>query len=111
MAQGLVAVGPRGLDALHFRGAIPVRGRHHRAGVGSEPDQRRLAAEALAAELADVQFAALGAHVGEAGIADVRVVRPDHRLRRRPAQRQDMVEGLEHVPVAQVPRTRGCRNT
>ena len=73
------------------------------AGVGAEADQRRLLAEALAAELADVQLVADDAHLGVAGIADVGVVRPDHRLRARPAGLQEMLEGLEHVRVAQIP--------
>jgi hypothetical protein len=36
-----------------------------------EADHRRLAAEALAAELAEIELVADAAHVGEARIADV----------------------------------------
>ena len=60
----------------------------------------------LAHELADVQLA-VRAHLGVAGVADVRVVRPDDDLRRRPARLEvphELLERLAHVRVAQVPR-------
>ena len=43
-------------------------------------------------------------HVGEAGVADVRVVLPHHRPRPRLREREQPVERLGHVPVADVPR-------
>jgi hypothetical protein len=62
---------------------------------------------ALAHELADVPLARL-AELGGAGIAKVRVVRPDGDPRRRGATAAEMtaqrLERLDHVAVAQVPR-------
>src|SRR5690606_28976195 len=60
---------------------IPVRGGGDGAGIGREADQTAVVAIAATGELTDVVLAAL-AHLGGGRIADVRVVLPDHYLRR-----------------------------
>ncbi len=48
-----------------------------------KPISRALLLKFFLRQLADVELAALAAHVGEGGVADVAVVRPDDRLRVR----------------------------
>ena len=72
--------------------------------MGAEADQPRIGFELLLGQLADVQFVAMHAHVGEGGVADVAVVRPDDRLRIRTFGREDHVQRVEHVRIAQIPR-------
>ena len=74
----------------------------HLAAVGRHADQHRVAAESRAAEFADIEFAT-PAHRGRRGIADVRVVRPDHCLGIRAAMIEQGTQRIEHVPVAQIP--------
>src|SRR3712207_9554315 len=69
--------------------------------IRSKADQNGLIAVALAAELADVELA-LPAHGRGGGVADMGIVRPHHRLG-IVAPREQALERLEHVPVAQVP--------
>ena len=60
---------------------------------------------ALTHQLANVQFAA-PAHLGRPSVADVRVVFPHDDARGAIVAvqvRQQMVEGVGHVPVSQVP--------
>ena len=61
----------------------------------------------LAHELSDVDLAS-PRHLGEPGVADVRVVLPDDDAARRAVTIQvghEVVERVGHVPVAEVP---GC---
>ena len=44
------------------------------------------------------------AHLGELGIADMRVMRPDHGLRAGPAMLKQPLQRVEHMLVAQIPR-------
>jgi hypothetical protein len=44
--------------------------------MGSKADRKRGVTQALAAKLADVVLATCCAHLGRAGIANVRIVRP-----------------------------------
>ena len=99
----LDAVLARGPHLLHLHRRIPVGRRGDGAGVGAEADQGGLLAEAAAAQLAEIELAAHAAHVGEARVADVRVVRPHHRLGALAAMAEQVLQGLEHVAVAQVP--------
>ena len=55
---------------------------------------------------ADVELLAKRAHLGIARVPDVRVVRPDDRLRPIPARFEDMDEGLEPMGVAQIEDSR-----
>ena len=81
MAWPLVAVGQRRPTRLTFIGCVPVVGRGDRAGMGAEADQPRLRRRTVSLrQLADVQLVAQHAHVGEGGVADMAVVRPDDRL-------------------------------
>ena len=89
--------------ALDRHRRVPVAGRGDRARIGAEADQGGPGTEALAAELADVQLPAHLAHVGEAGVAAVTVMRSHDRPRVRPVGVQELAQGVEHVPVAHVP--------
>src|SRR6056297_839183 len=102
----LVTVLERGAHALDLRFAAPVAGGGDGAGMGSEPDQCRRVAPALSAELADIEFTPDGPHLGRPRVTDMAVVRPDDRLCLRPARREQVFEGLEHVAVTQVPAFR-----
>src|SRR5438105_2719085 len=84
---------------------IPLVGGGHGAAVRAETDRIDGPAEVLAAELPEVQLAARR-HLGVAGIAEMRVVRPEYPLRLRAARAQELGERLEHMLVAQVPRGR-----
>ena len=106
--QALDAVGTRRHDRLALGRRVPVGRRHHVAGVRREAEQEGVArARGLAHELTEVQLATLGG-VGRAGVADVRVVGPDHDAGRPAAAAGEvLVEQLQrfgHVLVAHVPR-------
>ena len=103
--ERLIAVGQRRAHPLALDRPAPIRGGGDAAGVGGEADVDRVVAVALAHELADVQFAAVG-HLGGARVAHVRVVRPhDHPGGAAVAVqvRDELVERVRHVPVALVP--------
>src|SRR5687768_1811807 len=59
----------------------------------------------FAYELADVRHP-VPRHVGEAGVTDVRVVFPDDCLCTRSMMRDEAVECLDHVIVADIPGAR-----
>src|SRR3990167_3249784 len=103
----LPTVRARRADVLDVHLAIPVVGGGHLAMVGAHADQHGVVLPGNPAELTDVEFAA-PAHGGGGSIADMRVVRPDHGFRRGAAVLQQGLQGLEHMPVAQVPRGRGA---
>ena len=110
MEERLVAPGQRGPHALALRRRVPVRGRGDRSVVGGEADQEGVATVALAHELADVELAARP-HLGAARVAEVRVVRPHDRALVAAVAvevRQQPVERLGHVAVAQVPGRLGA---
>lgn len=71
--------------------------------MGPKPDESSACAKALPAELPDIQLAARSPHFGVAGIADLRVVRPDQDLRLGPARDKDPLQRVKHVPVAPIP--------
>ena len=110
MTQLLIAVGKRRLDILDFHRAAPFGCRGDRPAVGTEPDQIGLVTELLAAELTDIVFTA-GSHLGGCGVANMRVVRPNHGLAVRAMKRQQILQRFEHVTVAQNSTTRASRNT
>ena len=56
----------------------------------------------LTGELADVDHA-VRRHVGIAGVADVRVMRPDDRLGALAVEAHDPLERLHHMMIADVP--------
>ena len=93
-------------DALDLHRAVPVGRGGDRAAIGAEADQGGVVAEALARELADIMLAADLAHLGELGIADMRIMRPDHGLGAGPAMLKQPLQRVEHVLVAQIPRHR-----
>jgi hypothetical protein len=74
----------------------------HRTAVGAEADDHSHFGEPFAAQLADIDLAAL-THVSRPSIADMRIVRPHDRLRTLAAPCQEPFQRLEHVPIAQVP--------
>src|SRR5215213_9501377 len=81
---------------------VPFGRGRHRALVRREPNAIRLMWVALPHELSDVQLAD-NAHLGGAGIAKVRVVRPDRypRVTVLLAQvRDEQVDRVSHVLVA-----------
>src|SRR5690606_17261515 len=92
---------------LELHGLVPVVGGGDFAAVRGHADQHRLTTEGGATELADVELAA-PAHGSRGGITDVRIVRPDHRTGVRAAMLQQCAQGVEHVPVAQVPGLGGA---
>src|SRR5438270_522628 len=70
-AQALVAVAMRRADLLDLHLAVPIRGSRYRAAIGAKSDQRRLLAEAVAAELADIDLFANEAHFRRRRVADM----------------------------------------
>ena len=62
---------------LDLHRPVPIGRRRYGACVGTKSDQDRITPIGLATQLADVQFAALPAHVGEPCISDMGIVRPD----------------------------------
>ena len=105
--QVLVALGQSRPHGASPRRLAPVRRRGHLAVVGRQPDQcDGVLAVALAGELSDVELTAR-AHPRGAGVADVRVVFPDHDLGATASPVEVVEQGVErrgHVPIPQVPR-------
>ena len=91
---------PNGLD-LHR--ATPFGCGGNRPAVGTKADQIRLVTELLATELTNIVFAA-GSHFGRSGVPDMRIVRPHDGLAVGAMKRQQVLQGFEHVTVAQIPR-------
>ena len=102
-AKPLVAVAVCGANLFDLHRPIPVGCRRHGAAVGAEADEHGGFGEPLAAQPADIDLVAHFTHFSRRGIADMRVVRPHHRLGAVAAPRQELLERLEHMPVAQVP--------
>jgi hypothetical protein len=71
VADPLVAVGVRGSDALDLHVATTTGRGRNGAGMSSEADQRRVAAEALAAELPNMELAPDGAYLRRTGITEI----------------------------------------
>src|SRR5215218_8831370 len=74
----------------------------------AEANQGRFLAEALPAELTDVQLLSDHAHLGVAGVPDMRVVGPDHGLGSGAPRLEQVLESFEHVGVAQIPGLRAA---
>ena len=70
--------------------------------MGAEADQIGLLAEFLPAKLTDIVFTA-GSHLSRAGVADMRIMRPYNGFAVGAMKRQQVLQGLEHVIVAQIP--------
>ena len=69
-----------------------------------EPNQiNAFAAVSLAHELADIHHP-VSRHIRVSGIADVRVMLPYDRLRVRTVVAHDALQGIGHVPIADIPR-------
>ena len=102
MTQPLIAVGKRGLNGFHFHRPIPFGRRRHRSVIGAEPDQIGLRTEHLAAKLAQIVLPPPG-HFSRFGVADVGVVRPDDGLAVRTVEREQILQRIEHMAVAQIP--------
>src|SRR5437868_12234730 len=81
VCESLVAVGTRRIDALDLHRRIPVAGCRDGPGMRAETDKSRIATEFFSAELTDIQLAAQHSHLGERGVSDMRVVRPDDGFR------------------------------
>src|SRR5581483_7730252 len=90
----LDAAGPRRPYVHDLHRPVPVMRRRHGAAVGAEADGCHRVAEALTTELAEIELVANPAHVGEAGVADMRVVRPYDRFRAGPAMVEQTLEGV-----------------
>src|SRR5581483_3667058 len=103
VAESLITVRGRGSYPLDPHRSVPVIGSRDSARMGAEADQGAIVAKALATELTNIQLLADAAHLGEPGIADMGVVRPDHRLGTRPARFQHIDQRLEHMRITQVP--------
>jgi hypothetical protein len=93
-------------NPLALGGRIPVRGRGHGAVIGGKADQEGLVAIHRARQLSDIPFA-LRTDLGGAGVADMRVMLPDHDLRGLAVGLfqvlRQHVQRVGHMPVAQVP--------
>src|SRR5256885_9220233 len=92
-----------GTHRLNLHRSVPIRCRSDRSAIGTKADQGSLGTELVSAQLAQVEFSAHMTHLGEGGVADVRVVRPYHRLRIGTAMGEEGLERIEHVLIAQVP--------
>src|SRR5204863_8432986 len=102
MTGPLVAVAVRWPHLLDLHITVPVRGGSDGAAVRAETDQGTFIAEALTAQLADVELLPHDAHFGVAGVADMRVVGPHHRLRMGATRLQHMAERPGRVRIGQV---------
>jgi hypothetical protein len=100
--QSVGSTARRRLNILDFHRTAPFGCRGDCSGLGTEPDQICLVTELLAAELTDVVFTA-DSHLGRRGVAYMRVVRPNNGFAVRAMKRQQILQRLEHVAVAQVP--------
>ncbi len=106
MEQGLPAAGKRRSYVLALGRAVPVGGGGDRPVVCGESDQHGLAAIFLAHQLADIHLPA-STHRGCPGVAQMRIMRPDNDLGAPtlPTEMRDQrLERLDHMAVAQVPR-------
>src|SRR5436190_21737448 len=74
MGQPFVAVLAGGINMHDLHRRIPIARGGHGAAMRAEPDQGGVLPVFLAAKLADVDLLALEAHLGECGVADMRVV-------------------------------------
>src|SRR4051812_30853079 len=77
MAQALIAIAARRPYRLHLHVAVPVRRGADDTRVRTKSYQCRRFTEPLAAWLADIQLIACSTHFCIAGVADMRVVRPE----------------------------------
>src|SRR5690349_3291356 len=87
---------------------IPVRCGRDRPSVGRETDKSGGPTVTLPNKLSKIQFAAFS-HLGLAGVAEMRVVRPDDRLWilvMLPQVLQQRIEGVRHMCIPQVPGAR-----
>src|SRR5688500_2314825 len=91
---------------LHI--AAPVGGGGDGAGVRPKSNQGRHLPEALATELPEIQFVTHRSHLGETRIADMRVMRPNDRLRPGSARFEQMLQRLEHMRISKIPRLRAA---
>src|SRR5271157_1118026 len=107
MAQLLIAAGKRRPDLFDFHRAVPFRSRGNRSAMRTEADQIGLLAELLAAKLPDIVLAT-SSHFGRFGVPHMGVMRPDDGLAGRAVKRQQVLQGLEHVAIAQIPRRAGA---
>ena len=108
MRQHLPAVIARRSHIHDSHVVIPLVRRRHGARVrAAAEDGDLVAAQVLAAQLADVELVAPRAHAGVARVTDMRVVRPDDGLARGVVL-EETAEGVEHVRVAEGPRARGA---
>ena len=104
MKDALPASVARGRHDHTLGRSIPVASGNHAAPKGAKPDEHHaVAASLLADELAEVHHAVPG-HIGEPRVADMCVVRPHDRLRVRAMMVQQVIQGLGHVAIADVPR-------
>ena len=101
--QSLITIPAGGKHPLDLHWTVPLGGGRNRPRMSAKADQHSALPEMFAAKLADIELFANGAHLGVTRVADVRVVRPDDRLRPIPVRFEDMDEGLEHMGVAQIP--------
>src|SRR4051812_1455770 len=99
----LVTSGHSRTNSFPPGGGIPVVGRGYGSPAGGESEKKRLFAEFLADELADVELAAL-AHLGCARVTQMRVMRPNHDLASATVEMsQERLDRSRHVFVPQVP--------
>ena len=79
MRQPFEAAGTRRIDALDLHWPVPVAGAGNGSRVGAKANQLDGPAEPFAAKLVDVQSLEHHAHFASGSVADVRIMRPDHR--------------------------------
>src|SRR5207248_164865 len=95
---------PPGRHIHPLHGRFPLFTSDHAATVRAESDQHHaVGGMVFAHEFADVHHAVV-CHIGEPGVADVRVVCPDDRLGPRTVMAHEAFQCLGHVPIADVPR-------
>src|SRR5512133_2593554 len=83
MKERFVTFGMRRSHIFALGRCVPVRGRRNCAVVGSKSDGHRFLSKMFAYELAEIEFSSL-AHLRRARVAEVRIVRPNDDLCRRP---------------------------
>src|SRR5215471_7570785 len=103
--QVFVAAWQRRPDGFTFGRAVPFRGGRYRSGMSGKRDVHRRRSVVLSKKLPDIKFARV-AHVRRARVTQVRVVRPKDQPGVRTTlieEGEQLLDGLSHVFVAQVP--------
>src|SRR5579883_1258124 len=108
VTKTLVTIAMRGTDGFDLHLAVPMGRGGHLAAMRAEADQGDIVAPALTAELTETELAMDLAQIGVTRVADMRIMRPDDRLRFCAVRVEKMGQRFAHMPVAQIPGLRSA---